>query len=443
MKRHEEAMRVHGLRVDDLETKPHRFRYGNGSADVSNRRVQVPIYICGREMKMRLHVVPGEVPLLVSKRFLKSLGARVALDSNEIYLSAVGVTAKMHERPDGSYQIDLLDMKPKPVIKSPEVDVMMVRAETLPRLAPRLLVAEHEEVDDEEDEDEPELLQLGNRCVFRGDERKKLLKQIHEVMTVRDDEKLTIMEVFSPGRFAELAEGFGFQSMGAFDLSDGWDWRKPIHRRRAEQIIAFSPPDVLVLTPPCGPLSRLQALHPLETRVDPQKFIEEQETAKAMMKWCLKMAHRQLVLGKHYFFEATNGCMTWRMPEMLEFQETWRHPLVNVAACSVGLLDKVSKMPFGKKWRIMTSSMSVASMLEPLVCDGRHEHQIVEGSSGGQLRSVQSQVYPKKLIRKILGGFAMGEQVEEFCMPISQATIQTTISAEGRRRVRRLFESYM
>lgn len=435
LQRHEAAMLKHGLRLEDLQTKPHRFRYGNGSADVSTRRVQLPIYICGREMKMRLHVVPGEVPLLVSKRFLKSLGARVALDSNEIYMSAVGVTAKMIERPDGSCQIDLLDMEPKPAVKSPEVDVLTVKAEIAPRLAPKILVAEQEEVDDEEDEDDPELLQIGSRCVFRGDERKKLLQQVREVMVVKADEKLSIMEVFSPGRFAELAEGFGFQSMGTFDLSDGWDWRKPIHRRRAEQILEFSPPDVLVLTPPCGPLSRLQALRPLETRRDPQKFIEEQETAKAMVRWCLKMASRQLALVKHYFFEAANGCQTWRMPEMVEFQETWNHPLVNVAACSVGLLDKINKMPFGKKWRIMTSSMAVATMLEPLVCDGRHQHQTVEGSSGGQLRSIQSQVYPKKLIRKILGGFAIGDQVEDFCMPISQATIQTTTNAEGRRRV--------
>ena len=195
---------------------------------------------------------------------------------------------------------------------------------------------------------------------------KKKLKQIHEVMVVKDDEKLTIMEIFSPGRFAELARGFGFESMGSFDLSDGWDWRKPIHRRRAEQILQWSPPDVLVLTPPCGPLSRLQALHPLESRRDPQAFLMEKEMAKDMVRWCLKLAHRQLVLGKHYFFESADGSGAWSLEEMERFIETWNHPQVKVSACAVGLLDKVSKQPFGKKWRIMTSSTAVAAMLEPL-----------------------------------------------------------------------------
>ena len=194
-----------------------------------------------------------------------------------------------------------------------------------------------------------ELLTMGNRCVFKGAERKHLLKQLHEVMVVRDNERLTIMEIFSPGRFAEMAAGFGFESMGSFDLSDGWDWRKPIHRRRAEQILEFSPPDVLVMTPPCGPLSKLQALHPLESRKDPEAFLREQWEAKEIVKWCLKLANRQLALGKHYMFESSHGSQAWTVDEMQRFVEQWHHPQVNVSACAVGLLDRVSKMPFGKK----------------------------------------------------------------------------------------------
>eukprot|EP00435_Cladocopium_sp_Y103_P011900 s3832_g3.t1 len=431
----ESALAKHGLHIEELETKPHRFRYGNGSADVSHRRVQIPIYIKGREMKMRLHVVPGDVPLLVSKRFLKSLGARVAMDSNEIFLSAIGITTKMHERADGSCQVDLLDTKPTPALRTAEVDAFVVKAEKVPQLACNVAVAEYEDEDGEEDQDNPELLAMGARCVFKGDERRKLLKQIHDVMVVKEDERLTIMEVFSPGRFAEMAAGFGFESMGSFDLSDGWDWRKPIHRRRAEQIMAFSPLDLLVMTPPCGPLSRLQSLNPVEDRVDPQAFLQEVEMAKGMVRWCLRMANRQLALSKHYVFESSDGSKAWTMDEMLKFIETWNHPQIKVSACAVGLLDKANKKPFGKKWKFMTSSLSVATMLEPLICTGDHEHQVVEGSSGGQLRSIQSQVYPKKLVRKILGGFAMHEQVESVCMPLSQATIQSPLKAEGRRRV--------
>jgi hypothetical protein len=206
-------------------------------------------------------------------------------------------------------------MTPTPAVTTPEVDVFMVKAENLARLAPKVAVEEMEEDGEEEDQDEPELLRLGAHW-----------KQLHEVMTVREDEKLTIMEIFSPGRFAELAAGFGFKSMGSFDLSDGWDWKKPIHPRRAGQILQLSPPDVLVMTPPCGPLSRLQAMHPLEARRGPEAVIREQEMAKAMVRWCLKLANRQLALGKHYLFESSNGSKAWSLEEMLEFVETWKHP---------------------------------------------------------------------------------------------------------------------
>ena len=151
------------------------------------------------------------------------------MDSNEIFMSAIGVPAKMVERADGCCQLGLIDMTPTPAVRTPEVNAFMVKAERLPRLAVKMAVADKEDVVGDEDEDEPEILMMGSQCVLRSEERKQLLKQIHEVMVVKDDERLTIMEVFSPGRFAEMAAGFGFESMGSFDLSDGWDWRKPIH----------------------------------------------------------------------------------------------------------------------------------------------------------------------------------------------------------------------
>lgn len=109
LRRHEDQLSRHGLSVEELEPKPHRFRYGNGSMDVSHRRVQIPIFLSGKEMKMRVHVVPGEVPLLISKRFLKSLGSQMDLQNNKVHFAKAGITVSMVEREDNSYQLDLLD----------------------------------------------------------------------------------------------------------------------------------------------------------------------------------------------------------------------------------------------------------------------------------------------------------------------------------------------
>ena len=438
LKRHENQLMKYDMKITELEPRPHRFRYGNGSMDVSHRRVQIPIMLAGRELRMRVHVVPGEVPLLISKRFLKSLGSQMDLQNNKVHFAKAGITVDLIEKEDNSYQLDLLDGGDTNLVRSPEVDVLVSVDEEKSNEGTALGSVEDATWDGaisysgEETEEESDV-----RCVFKARERKDLQRQLNEVLRMKDDERHSIVEVFSPGRFAEVAQDFGFESMGSYDLSMGWDWNKVVHRRRLEEQLALSPPDVLVMTPPCGPLSRLQQCTPEEKRTNPEMFQREVERAEAMVRWCLRMAERQLSLGLHYLFESSQTSKAWTMEEMRRFQDWWQHPSVDVAACAVGLTDKESGKLFGKKWRFMTSSSAVATMLEPLVCSRDHEHQVVEGSSGGIMRSIQTQVYPKRLVRKIMGGFRMNDFVEDHCCAISQETIQVTgaLKGEGRRRV--------
>ena len=70
-------------------------------------------------------------------------------------------------------------------------------------------------------------------------------------------------------------------------------------------------------------------------------------------------------------------------------------------------------------------------MLGKLVCSGDHEHQTVEGTSGGMLRSVRTQVYPQRLLKTILGGLACHEHYEAHCYTISQETIQKPLNLKG------------
>ena len=112
--------------------------------------------------------------------------------------------------------------------------------------------------------------------------------------------------------------------------------------------------------------------------------------------------------------------------------------MIDVSACAVGMRDPESKLLYGKKWRFITGSRMIALALEKLHCDGRHVHQPVEGSSGGMMRTIRTQVYPQKLLKTILGAFAVSESVACDCLAISQATIQgteKTLKGENRRKV--------
>ena len=87
---------------------PHTFRYGNGSADQTSRRIELPAFVGGKELRVRLHVVPGGVPLLLSKRLLKGLGAKIDMTDTKMSLSKAGVSVDLLELKDGSLSIQPL-----------------------------------------------------------------------------------------------------------------------------------------------------------------------------------------------------------------------------------------------------------------------------------------------------------------------------------------------
>ena len=89
-----------------------------------------------------MHVVPGEVPLLISKRFLKNCWARVKLDSSELYFSKIGVKLKIIEKSDGLSQLNLLDVGPSGTVSTPEVDGIHIDAAACPRMEAKVLMAE-------------------------------------------------------------------------------------------------------------------------------------------------------------------------------------------------------------------------------------------------------------------------------------------------------------
>lgn len=64
------------------------------------------------------------MPLLISKRFLKSLGAQIDLEANTVVFKQANVTTDIHERKDGSYQLNLLEIDGPMPSSSPEVDVL-------------------------------------------------------------------------------------------------------------------------------------------------------------------------------------------------------------------------------------------------------------------------------------------------------------------------------
>ena len=230
LEKHKKKLAEMGETVKGLPNQKHVFRYGNGSRDEAVGRIEVPVFIQGKRMTMRLHVVPGQVPLLISKKFLKSLGAKIDLEDSTLVLKKVGLVAKMFEPKDNSYQIDLCDWtdQRKETVKTEEVDftagnyVCMVNSNNP--------VGGLEGGSQVEEEDELDYTDSGTWGVMKARERKKLMQDINAVLASRGQDQPTVMEVFCPGRFAEQAKELGYKEAWSVDLSSGWGWANLHHR---------------------------------------------------------------------------------------------------------------------------------------------------------------------------------------------------------------------
>ena len=86
--------------------RPWFFYYSNGTKDRSIGVIDLPRVDGGQNMQIRMHVVPGEVPCLLSKGWLKENGAVLNTSSEELVLTKKQITAPMTEGPSGHFELD-------------------------------------------------------------------------------------------------------------------------------------------------------------------------------------------------------------------------------------------------------------------------------------------------------------------------------------------------
>ena len=96
-----------------------------------------------------------------------------------------------------------------------------------------------------------------------------------------------------------------------------------------------------------------------------------------------------------------------------------RKPTVRVgvtSGCSVGLRHPISGILLSKRWKFVTSSPEIANQLS-LPCQGGHAHVRTEGGSPlpglGVSLPRWTQVYPIKLIKRILQGISKASVIQD------------------------------
>ena len=119
-----------------------------------------------------------------------------------------------------------------------------------------------------------------------------------------DGKPFMVAEVFSPPRFAPHAESLGF-STRSYDLKTGFDFRKAITRQQVKEELRLSPPELLILCPPCtneGGWFNLNVAY-----MDPQEVATKLAQSRLFIRFCCQLFRQQVQAGKRALFEHPKG----------------------------------------------------------------------------------------------------------------------------------------
>jgi len=157
------------------------------------------------------------------------------------------------------------------------------------------------------------------------------------------------MEIFSPPRVTPHSPAAGVEDAGAWDFTSGWDAKDPMAVCELWSHLEMTKPAWVVMSPPCGELSKLQTRTPPNSRRDVDKFNSEIKMAISFIGLCLEVAAFQIEGGRHFVLESSSSSSSWKLPEMIDFVISCLPFVVDASACRFGKKDLVSNMFFGKR----------------------------------------------------------------------------------------------
>ena len=125
-----------------------------------------------------------------------------------------------------------------------------------------------------------------------------------------------------------------------------------------------------------------------------------QATARVHVRFCMKLAHRQMEGNNYFLVEHPLSASIWRLPEVVQVAAQGGVEGVRADLCMYGMqtTDAPWYIPAQKPTRFMTNSQCLARTLSK-TCDKKHRHaHLVDG------RAHFAEVYPPQLCEAMLRG---------------------------------------
>ena len=209
-------------------------------------------------------------------------------------------------------------------------------------------------------------------------QHRQLMSQIREKGSGADQRKFAVIEVFSPPRFALECAKFGLDCISA-DLCTGWDFRKLEHRQLMRRLVKETPPELLVLCPPCTWAGGW--FHLNRFKMDSSVVAEKEFLTRLFINFCKELAEEQLRNGGRVLFEHPKDSIAWQLLKPI----IPKMHLVDLHMCCYGL-----KVPTGslirKPTRLLVSHSEMTVLAKKCPGSNHHkhcQHQPIAGSFAG------------------------------------------------------------
>ena len=208
--------------------------------------------------------------------------------------------------------------------------------------------------------------------------------------------QVKIGEVYSEPRVTKEAESQGLPSAGAYDLKNGYDLTKASDRERCFKKLEIEDPDVLVVSPPCGPFSILQEWN--YSRMPLKKAVLMLQEGVQHVNFAMRLFEWQVRRGKVALFEHPRGARSWKEPRVERCKRLQGVELVEADQCEFGLRVRAEEGLNKKPTRFMVNSEAIANKLRRR-CTGEHPHQPLTNG-----RAKAAEEYPPALCKALLQG---------------------------------------
>ena len=163
-----------------------------------------------------------------------------------------------------------------------------------------------------------------------------------------------------------------------FGLDQG-DLTKPDGRRELFSILIRHQPHNIWMSPTCGPWSKWSQFNCQRSLQSWDQINSDRADMLIQVALCLVLCRYQQRRQQHAHWEQPKGSLMMKLPQV---QEISRYMIAaKPDLCNAGdLTDPQSMQPIKKGLEINTTSRKMYETLDPLKCDHKHNHQVIEQS---------------------------------------------------------------